>query len=68
MRDLADRLVPVAREENQDLGLILFRKGKCPFRPLAADDVGDGSRAKCVNQAPRNGCTLREKTSLRRCA
>lgn len=63
MRGLADRLVLVVREDDQDRGLVFFRKRKCPFRALAADDVRDSARAKCVNQAPRYGCTLREKIS-----
>lgn len=65
-RRVANGVVPVVGEEDEDLNLLLYGKGEASFGAFAPDELRGLTLTQSIDQAFGNGLSLREKFSSSR--
>jgi hypothetical protein len=65
-RRVANGVVPVVGEEDEDLNLLLYGEGEASLGAFAPDELRGLTLTQSIDQAFRNGLSLREKFSSRR--
>lgn len=65
-RRVADGVVPIAGEEDEDLNLFLYGEGEASLGAFAPDEFRGLTLTQSIDQAFGNGLSLREKFSSSR--